>query len=75
MLFIKSQNVRNLSNSAKILQETHTTTNTEFLYKKEWGGDIYFSDGTIATRGTCILFKKPNSDTKIHTSTYDDNGR
>ena len=44
--------------------------NTEYL----WSGDIHFSHGTSATRGTCILFKK-QTDIKIHTSACDDNGK
>ena len=82
--------MRGLSNSAKrlrlfqwlirdnadiiFLQDTYTKTNTEYLWKKEWGGDEYFSRGTSAPWGTYILFKKPLHN-KIHTSTCDENGR
>ena len=89
-LQIKSQNVRGLSNEKKrrklftwfhkstasiiLLQETHSSTNMEMIWKSEWGGDIIFAHGTGAARGACILFK--NSVAKsIHNTILDPNGR
>ena len=78
-ILMKSQNVHGLSSSAKrqfqwlihtnadiiFHQETQAMANTEYLWKKERGGDLFFSHGTCATKGTCILFKKL-LDIKIH---------
>ena len=41
-----------------MLQETHSTEDTEQLWIKEWGGDIIFSHGDSNARGTCVLFDK-----------------
>ena len=40
------------------LQETHSTLLVEEKWKKEWGGDIYFSHGSSNSTGVAILFSK-----------------
>lgn len=39
-----------------LLQETHSTANTEKLWKKQWDGEIVFSHGTSNSRGVATLF-------------------
>ena len=42
-----------------LLQETHSTKNTETKWKQQWGNnDIIFSHGTSASCGTAVLFSK-----------------
>ena len=40
------------------LQETHSTTESEMLWRSEWGGDIIFSHGSSKARGVCVLMPK-----------------
>ena len=37
------------------LQETHSVKEDEVIWSKEWGGPIYFSNGTSQSRGVAIL--------------------
>ena len=37
------------------LQETHSIESYETIWKKEWGGDIYFSHGEKNSRGVVIF--------------------
>ncbi len=87
---VKSQNVRGLSNYQKrrkvfnwfnrkseniiFLQESHSCKEKESIWKAEWGGDIFFSHGSSAARGVCIMFKNNVSKT-IHNVIADDKGR
>ena len=48
--FLKDQNC-----DAYFLQETYSEPNDENIWKSEWGGDIFFSHGSIHSRGVCIL--------------------
>ena len=41
-----------------ILQETHSTVDSEVIWRSEWGGDIIFNHGTTAARGVMVLLKK-----------------
>ena len=45
-----------------LLQETHSTEETQHLWKRTWPGEIYFSHGTSNARGVAILLreKQPN---------------
>lgn len=68
-----SLNVRGLNNLGKrkavfrwldkgnfdiiLLQETHSTVETEILWKREWSGPIFFSHGTGNSRGCCMLVR------------------
>ena len=38
------------------LQETHSTVADEDVWKKQWGGDIYFSHGTSNSTGCAVAF-------------------
>ena len=57
-----------------LLQETHSTEDSEKLWRSVWDGDIVFSHGTSAARGTCILFKSGVAKNILKCST-DDDGR
>ena len=37
------------------LQETYSDLNDENIWRKEWGGEIFFSHGTRHSKGVCIL--------------------
>ena len=66
---IASRNVDGLGNEVKrkklflllkassdeifLLQETHCTSENEKLWKKDWDGEIIFSNGTSSKRGGC----------------------
>ena len=39
-----------------LLQETHSTPETEKMWLNEWGGDIIFSHGTSNSKGVAVLF-------------------
>ena len=41
-----------------ILQETHSTIESEKVWRNEWGGDVIFSHGTSNARGIAIFIKK-----------------
>ena len=57
------------------LQETHCIKQDENRWKKEWNGDIIFSNGTRDSRGVMILLK-PNPNIEIvNVSTGEDSGR
>ena len=57
-----------------LLQETHSTADTEYLWRFDWGGDIIFSHGNSAARGTAILFDK-DTPVQILNSYTDPEGR
>ena len=40
------------------LQETHITNNNVDLWKKQWNGPLYFSEGTAHSKGQLILLRK-----------------
>ncbi len=64
----------NKSENVFLLQESHSCKEKESIWKTEWGGDIFFSHGSGAARGVCIMFKNNVSKT-IHNVLADDNGR
>ena len=58
------------------IQETHTTSNDEQIWEKEWGGKIFFSHGWSNSSGVAILI--PNNllpDFKINNLATDHDGR
>ena len=57
-----------------MLQETHSSQNTEHLWFKDWDGDIIFSHFSTQARGTAILFSKNLAKT-IYTKIIDEEGR
>ena len=61
-------------NGVYLLQETHSSTEVEQLWKMEWNGDIYFNHGSTASCGVAILFF-PGLDLSIDNIRKDDNGR
>lgn len=62
------------SSSVFLLQETHSTSEVEDIWKTQWGGEIFFSHGKNDARGVCILFKN-NINFKVHNSVEDGDGR
>ena len=70
-LSVMSLNVRGLRNQVKrrsifrflkdqnclfyFLQEIYSKPGDETIWRREWGGDIFFSHGSIHSRGVCIL--------------------
>ena len=50
-----------------LLQETHCTTDRETTWKKDWDGDILFSNGSSSKRGVAILIKSSCHLTPINT--------
>lgn len=57
-----------------LLQETHSTIESQKKWYAEWGGDIIFNHGKSNARGTAILFKN-TVDVKIHELEKDNDGR
>ena len=49
--------LRHTDYDVMLLQETHSCTETELLWLKQWKGQIFFSHGTNRARGVCIMFK------------------
>ena len=49
-LFLKDQNA-----NIYFLQETYSEPCDENIWKKEWGGELFFSHGTKHSKGVCIL--------------------
>ena len=56
------------------LQETYSEVNDEFIWRNEWGGEIFFSHGTKHSKGVCILIH-PSVQEKINYSFSDKSGR
>ena len=48
-----------------LLQESHTTPDTEAHWRSIWDGDIIFNHGQSNSTGVTILFKSRNRDIKI----------
>ena len=57
-----------------LLQESHCTKKEENIWKTEWGGRGFFSNGTSNSKGVCTLFKN-NFDFKLHNVKKDEEGR
>ena len=56
------------------LQETHSVLADESEWKKDWGGEIFFSHGSSNSRGVAILFPKSYNVCRNNVQT-DNNGR
>lgn len=56
------------------VQETHCSRAAQGRWKMEWGGPIYFSNGTTASRGVAVLFDRKFQYQLINVK-HDDNGR
>jgi exonuclease III len=61
-------------NSITLLQETHSKSMDENIWKKEWGGNILFSHGSSNSKGVCIMIPQ-NLDHHIEDKITDENGR
>ena len=48
--FLKDQNA-----NIYFLQETYSEPGDENIWRKEWGGELFFSHGTRHSKGVCIL--------------------
>ena len=57
-----------------LLQETHCTDSMQRIWAREWGGDIFFSNGSSDSRGVCILIRR-GLDLEIKEVRKDDQGR
>lgn len=55
------------------LQDTHTSTISERIFRTHWNSEALFSSGTSNSRGVCILFRK-QIDYKIHSYSSDSEG-
>ena len=58
-----------------LLQETHSTKNSEQTWVKEWNSSIYFSHGTSGSRGVAVLLPKTFDKTQILETFPDTEGR
>ena len=61
-------------NCIAFLQETHSTVQTENIWKNEWPGKILFSHGTSNSKGVCILLPL-NIDCHVEDKITDNEGR
>ena len=67
--FLKDQNC-----DVYFLQETYSEPNDEISWRSEWGGDIFFSHGSLHSRGVCILLN-PSLNYTFENSHKDQIGR
>ena len=56
------------------LQETYSESSDENVWRKEWGGEVFFSHGSTHSRGGCILVD-PSNKIKVDYSFTDNYGR
>ena len=67
--------LRKKGNGIFMLQETHSTTECESTWKRNWGcTNMFFSHGTSAKKGVCIMFSK-EYDINVVNQYSDDEGR
>ena len=57
-----------------LLQETHSTIECEHVWRKEWNGPSFFSNGTNNSKG-CMVLVRAELDFKVKTVKADANGR
>ena len=62
------------NNGIAFLQETHSTSNCEDEWRREWGGKLLFSNGSSSSRGVIIAFTK-GFDVTFEQTSNDKNGR
>ena len=58
--------------SIYFLQETYSEPNDEKFWKKEWGGELFFSHGTKHSKGVRILIN-PTAQIQVNYSYSDKN--
>jgi len=68
--FLKDQTEANIF----FLQETYSEQNDENVWRKEWGGELFFSHGTKHSKGACILIN-PTEQTQVDYSYSNISGR
>ena len=56
------------------LQETYSQLDDERIWSAEWGGKIFFCQGTVHSKGVCILLN-PNSTSNFDVIQTDPQGR
>ena len=56
------------------LQETYSSKECENIWQAEWGGEVFFSQGTKHSKGTMILIN-PKTKFKVEKTICDKNGR
>ena len=66
--------IRKFHRGICFLQETHSTTEVEQVWRNEWGSNIYFSHGTNDSRIVSILMPG-NIDYKVKKEISDPDGR
>ncbi len=67
--------LNNRSADIFLLQETHSSVNSEQVWRDDWGNsNIFFSHGTTNSRGVCILFKD-SCNFDLVKSFHDNDGR
>lgn len=66
--------LKNTHRGIVLLQETHSTEETESIWKSEWDGEIFFSHGTSQKCGVAILLT-PDVNAKVQNRYTDEEGR
>ena len=66
--------LKQLKSDVFLLQETHSTVESEELWRKQWRGSIFFSHGESNARGVCVLVKD-SLDATIKVASADPEGR
>lgn len=66
--------LRDAKNDVCFLQETHSTKEREKIWASEWGGQIFFANGSSGSRGVAILFSRSLSP-DVHLIHRDPEGR
>ena len=67
--YLKSQKA-----NVYLLQETFSNSKDEKIWAAEWGGQIFYSNGSNHSKGVCVLIK-PNSPLHVEIVELDINGR
>lgn len=57
-----------------MVQETHSSPGTGFLWTKEWGGQVFFSHGSTGSRGVAIMVDR-NTELQVVSTVRDTEGR
>lgn len=67
-------NIRSQKANIHLLQETHSSPETGFLWAREWGGQIFYSHGSSSSKGVAIMLNR-DSEYKIGSVVRDTEGR
>ena len=66
--------LRDKNTDLYLLQETHASKKIQRIWRNEWGGPIYFSNGESNARGVCIM-AKPRTKLNVKKIYRDTEGR